>query len=219
MSIELVMPFSHLILCHPLLLLPFWASGSFPMSQFFASGGQKLQQRTWGVTSNFHSTFAFPGSSSPLSSQEPWLTQWCRIRNWTHQSLLAVFPFHTQTPLEGVLPPKGLTWFLNTLPSSACSPVVPSFLNILSYKLHFKVSSLKGVCRGDSVVCLHTGSHLCYVWLADIYYTSCLPCTVLSFGDTVTSKTDMVPSSQSFWFTGEERQKASTPKPISKPVQ
>ena len=35
MSIELVMPFSHLILCHPLLLLPFWASGSFSISQLF----------------------------------------------------------------------------------------------------------------------------------------------------------------------------------------
>ena len=40
-SIELVMPSNHLILCHPLLLLPsiFSASGSFPMSWFFASGG------------------------------------------------------------------------------------------------------------------------------------------------------------------------------------
>ena len=42
MSIESVMPSSHLILCRPLLLLPsiFQASGSFPMSQLFASGGQ-----------------------------------------------------------------------------------------------------------------------------------------------------------------------------------
>ena len=42
MSIESVMPFNHLILCHPLLLLPstFPASGSFPMSQHFASDGQ-----------------------------------------------------------------------------------------------------------------------------------------------------------------------------------
>ena len=40
-SIESVMPSNHLILCHPLLLpsiLP--ASGSFPSSQFFASGSQ-----------------------------------------------------------------------------------------------------------------------------------------------------------------------------------
>ena len=37
-------PSNHLILCHPLLLLPqsFPASGSFPMNQFFASGGQSI---------------------------------------------------------------------------------------------------------------------------------------------------------------------------------
>ena len=44
MSIESVMPSNHLILCRPLLLPPssFPASGSFPMSQFFASGGQSI---------------------------------------------------------------------------------------------------------------------------------------------------------------------------------
>ena len=41
-SIESGMPSNHLILCRPLLLLSqsFPASGSFPMSQLFASGGQ-----------------------------------------------------------------------------------------------------------------------------------------------------------------------------------
>ena len=46
MSIESVMPSNHLILCHPLLLLPspqsFQTSGSFQMSQFFTSGGQRI---------------------------------------------------------------------------------------------------------------------------------------------------------------------------------
>ena len=44
MSIESVMPSNHLLLCHPLILLPsiFPASGSFPMSQFFTSGGQNI---------------------------------------------------------------------------------------------------------------------------------------------------------------------------------
>ena len=39
-----VMPSNHLILCHPLLLphSTFPASGSFPMSQFFTSGGQSI---------------------------------------------------------------------------------------------------------------------------------------------------------------------------------
>ena len=43
-SIELVMPSNHLILCHPLLLPPstFPASGSFQMSQLFTSGGQSI---------------------------------------------------------------------------------------------------------------------------------------------------------------------------------
>ena len=44
MSIESVMPFNNLALCHPLLLLPsiFPALGSFVMSQLFASGGQSI---------------------------------------------------------------------------------------------------------------------------------------------------------------------------------
>ena len=44
MPIESVMPSNHLILCHPLLLLPsiFPRSGSFPMTQFFISGGQSI---------------------------------------------------------------------------------------------------------------------------------------------------------------------------------
>ena len=41
-SIESVMPSNHLILCHPLLLLPsvFPASGCFPVTWLFTSGGQ-----------------------------------------------------------------------------------------------------------------------------------------------------------------------------------
>ena len=44
-SIESVMPSNHLILCHPFCSCPqsFPASGSFPMSQLFASGGQSIR--------------------------------------------------------------------------------------------------------------------------------------------------------------------------------
>ena len=46
MSIELVMPSSHLILCHPLLLLPPIPPSIrvffFPMSQLFICGGQNI---------------------------------------------------------------------------------------------------------------------------------------------------------------------------------
>ena len=41
-SIESVMPSNHLILCRPLLLQSFPASGSFLGNQFFASGGQSI---------------------------------------------------------------------------------------------------------------------------------------------------------------------------------
>ena len=48
MSIKLVMPSNHLILCHPLLLLPSVIASissfdAFQMSQFFASGGQSVR--------------------------------------------------------------------------------------------------------------------------------------------------------------------------------
>ena len=44
MSVKLVMPSNHLILCGPLLLLLsiFPSIGSFPESQFFTSGGQSI---------------------------------------------------------------------------------------------------------------------------------------------------------------------------------
>ena len=44
MSIQLVMPPNHFILCRPLLLVPsiFPASGSCPLSQFFTSGGPNI---------------------------------------------------------------------------------------------------------------------------------------------------------------------------------
>ena len=44
LSIELVMPSNHLILYHPLLLLPpiLLALGSFPVSELFAWGGQSI---------------------------------------------------------------------------------------------------------------------------------------------------------------------------------
>ena len=48
-SIESVMPSSHLILCHPLLLLPqsLQASEYFPMSQHFAWGSQSTGVSSW----------------------------------------------------------------------------------------------------------------------------------------------------------------------------
>ena len=65
MSIESVMPSNHLILCHPLLFLAsiFPASGSFLMSQFFASGGQSI-----GVSAS--------ASVLPMNTQDWFLLGW-----------------------------------------------------------------------------------------------------------------------------------------------
>ena len=56
MSITSVKPSNHLILCHTLLLPPsiFSASGSFPMSQFFALGAQSIGVSPSASVSLFH---------------------------------------------------------------------------------------------------------------------------------------------------------------------
>ena len=60
-SIELVMPSSHLILCLPFSsrLQSFQTSGSFQMSQFFTSGGQRI-----GVSAS--------ASVLPMNTQDYW---------------------------------------------------------------------------------------------------------------------------------------------------
>ena len=82
MPIESVMPSNHLILCHPLLLLPsiFPASGSFQMSQFFASGGQSV-----GVSASV--------SVLPMNIQDWFTLGWT---GWT--SLLSMLPIKDPIP-------------------------------------------------------------------------------------------------------------------------
>ena len=81
MSIESVMPSSYLILCHPLLLLPSWSfpsSGSFPISQFFASGGQSI-----GVSAS--------ASVLPMNIQEWFLLGWIGWISLQSKGLSRVF--------------------------------------------------------------------------------------------------------------------------------
>jgi len=80
MSMGLVMPSNHLILCHTLLLLPsiFPASGSFLRSQFFTSGGQSI-----GASA---STSVLPMN---IQGWFPWgLTSWISLQ---YKGLLRVF--------------------------------------------------------------------------------------------------------------------------------
>ena len=61
-SIELVMPSNHLILCRPLLLQSFPASGSFPVRQLFTSGGQSIRAsasaKVLPVNAKYHGHFS-----------------------------------------------------------------------------------------------------------------------------------------------------------------
>ena len=80
MSIELVMPSNHLILCCPLLLLPsiFPSIRVFPMSQFFASGGQSI-----GVSAS--------ASVLPMTIQDCFPSGWIGLISLQSKGLSRVF--------------------------------------------------------------------------------------------------------------------------------
>ena len=79
MCIESVMPPSHLILCHPLLLLPptLPASETFPMSQLFALGGQSI-----GVSAL--------ASFLPKNTQDQSSLEWTGWISWQSKGLSRV---------------------------------------------------------------------------------------------------------------------------------
>ena len=87
MSIESVMPSSHLILCYPLLLLPLIppASESFPMSQLFAWGGQSI-----GVSA---SASVLPMNTQDLSPLE-W-TGWISLHESLQGTLKSLLQHHS----------------------------------------------------------------------------------------------------------------------------
>ena len=88
MSIESVIPSNHLILCHPLLLLPsiFPRSGSFPMSQLFASGGQSIgaSASAWVLLMNIQGWFQ-PGLTGLILLSKGISRVFSSITVWKHQ--------------------------------------------------------------------------------------------------------------------------------------
>ena len=76
------MPSSHLILCHPLLLLPPILAGSFPMSQLFAWGGQST-----GVSAS--------ASFLPKKSQDWSPLGWTAWMSLQSKGLLSLLQHHS----------------------------------------------------------------------------------------------------------------------------
>ena len=92
MSIELVMPSNHLILCCPLLLLQsFPASRSFQMSQFFASGGQSIGLNFSIIPSNEYSGLFPLGLTGWTSLQSKELSSLLNTTVQKHQFFGAQF--------------------------------------------------------------------------------------------------------------------------------
>ena len=89
MSIKLVMPSNHLILCYPFSFCPqsFPASRSFPMSQFFATHGQSIVASASASVLPMNMQGWFPlGWTSLISLQSKGLSRvFSNATVWKHQ--------------------------------------------------------------------------------------------------------------------------------------
>ena len=88
MSIELVMPSNHLILCYPLLLLSslFPSPGYFPMSQLFASGDQSTGASSLAAVLPMNIQDWFPLGLTDLILQSKGLSRlFSSTTVWRHQ--------------------------------------------------------------------------------------------------------------------------------------
>ena len=130
MSIELVMPSNHLILCCPLLLLPsiFPASGSFPMSQFFASDGQNIgvSASVWVLPMNIQGWF-------PLGLTDLFAVQGTLRTLLRHRSIKASVLWHSACFMGQLLHPYKTTGkTIALIRWTFVGKVMPLFFNMLS---------------------------------------------------------------------------------------
>ena len=101
MFIELAMPSNHLILCHPLLLLPsiFSASGSFQMSQLLASAGQSIEvSASISVLPRNGNPLQYSCLENPMDGGAWWATLHRVAKSWTQLSDFT-FTFNEHTGL------------------------------------------------------------------------------------------------------------------------
>ena len=109
MSIELVIPFNHLILCQPLLLLP----SNFPQHQGLFKWVRSLHQVAkvlefslqhqslqWTLRTDFLYDGLVGSSCSPRDSQESSLTPWFKASILQHSAFFIVQLLHPKLILE-----------------------------------------------------------------------------------------------------------------------
>ena len=123
MSIELVVPSNHLILCHPLLIcLQFFPeSRYFPMSWLFTSGGQSIGVSASVFPMNIQGWFPLEltglislqskGLSSVFSKTTAWKHQFLRAQpsNWALSNLTGLSHIHKTSISPLLTMPKPLT--------------------------------------------------------------------------------------------------------------
>ena len=129
MSIESGVPSNHLILSHPLLLLPsiFPSIRSFPVSQLFASGGQSIGASVSVLPMNIQGRFPLEliGLISLLSKGLSSLLQ--------HHNLKASILWHSAFFMVQVSYPYKTTGKTRALTIWTCiSKVLPLLFNMLS---------------------------------------------------------------------------------------
>ena len=105
MSIESVRPSNHLVLCHPLLLLPlsFPVSGSFTISRLFISGGQMIGTSASALPKNTQSWFSL-GLTGLNSLQSKGLSRvFSNTTVWKHQFFGAQPPLWSNSHIYTLL--------------------------------------------------------------------------------------------------------------------
>ena len=125
------MPSNHLILCHPLLLLPsiIPASGSFPISQLFAPGGQSIEvSASTSVPPMNTQDWSSLGWTGWISLQSKGLSG--GFSNTTVQSInsSALSFFYRPTHILCFITVLYICQYWSPDPSHSLSPLVPTHL-------------------------------------------------------------------------------------------
>ena len=151
MSIKSVMPSNHLILSPPssLALLSFPASGFFPMTRHFASGGQSIGASASVLSMNIQSWFPL-GLTGLISLQTKGLSVFSSTTIWKHQSFGAQPSLWSSSHICTWLLEKPQLWLDGPLSAKWCHCFLKQYLGFLPRSKRLLISWL----QSSSVVIL-----------------------------------------------------------------